>query len=261
MRRKKNRSMRVVLGILAGWVGLAWVAPDASAREWYELRVIRMDSAEKAAILDACLEEEGMRVLAEQGVRAGVFRERDGSSHDRYVLLVHPGPASLGRELIGPDDAEGAPSAVRAYLAPDPKDPIFSRHEVTLLQALATLPRLQDPPGDGTGDRYFELRIYESPTEVLGVRKVEMFEGGGEIELFRKSGLDIVFFGQAVAGPNLPQLTYMLVYDDEADKEASWKAFVDSDEWNTMKALPRYQDSVSRIHSHFLVAMPYSAIR
>jgi hypothetical protein len=253
--------MRAVWGMLAGLGGLAWMAPGASAREWFELRVIRIESAEKAAVLDACLAEDGMRVLADQGIRAGVFRERDGSSHDRYVLLVHSDAASLGRPLVGPDDADDAAPAARAYLAADPKDPVFTRHEVYLLQAFASLPQLQDPPGDGGGDRYFELRIYESPTEILGVRKVEMFEGGGEIELFRKSGLDIVFFGQAVAGPNLPQLTYMLVYDDEADKDASWKTFVESDEWNTMKALPRYADSVSRIHSHFLVAMPYSAIR
>ena len=47
----------------------------------------------------------------------------------------------------------------------------------------------------------------------------------GEIAIFRKVGMTPVFFGQTVAGRNLPNLTYMIGYDDLAARERAWKAF------------------------------------
>lgn len=256
MRATWNR--RLGLGLV---LGIGWAAISAAAGEFYELRVARIDSAEKAAVLDACMAEEGMQALSESGIRAGVFRKQDGSSHDRYILLVHPSAYSIGQELIGPDAADGAMEATRAYLEADPKNPVFSRQEVSLIKAVPTFPRLKDPDGSATEDRYFELRVYESATEVKGALKIDMFEAGGEIELFGKTGLDLVFFGQAVAGANLPQLSYMLVYENEDAKNAAWKNFIGSPEWDRLKNLPRYKDTVSKIHSTFLVPMPYSGIQ
>ena len=239
----------------------AWGVVTTAAGEFYELRVIRVASADKAAVLDAALESEGMQALADAGMQVGVFRKQDGSSHDRYLLTVHADTYSIGESIVGPDSADEAYGAAREYLGADPEDPVFTRQEVSLIKAVPTCPRLQDPEGMGSDERYFELRTYESATEVKAARKIEMFEAGGEIELFGQVGLDLVFFGRAVAGDNLPQLTYMLVYEDEDAKKAAWKTFVSSPEWERMKNLPRYKDTVSKIHSHFLVALPYSHIR
>ena len=256
MRKAWSRRLKLVLGL---WLGCGAVA--SMAGEFYELRVIRMESPEKAAIFDATLESEGMQALSEAGIQAGVFKQRDDSSHDRYLLMVHAGSYSIGQEIIGADAADEATGAAWDYLNADPKDPIFTRQEVSLVKAVSTFPRLKDPEGSGSEDRYFELRIYESATEVKGALKVEMFETGGEIELFGQMGLDLVFFGRAVAGDNLPQLTYMVVYENEDAKKAAWKAFTTSPEWGQMKSLPRYKDTVSKVHSHFLTALPYSHIR
>ena len=57
--------------------------------------------------------------------------------------------------------------------------------------------------------RILELRIYESHSTKAGQKKIEMFNEGGEIAIFRKTGLRPVFFGETLIGPLMPNLTYM----------------------------------------------------
>ena len=49
-----------------------------------------------------------------------------------------------------------------------------------------------------------------SPSEKTGQKKIEMFNTGGELALFREVGMDPVFFGEALLGTRVPNLTYML---------------------------------------------------
>ena len=143
----------------------------------------------------------------------------------------------------------------------DRSDPNYSRIDSSLLRAFEGMPELKLPakPKDKAG-RHFEIRTYESHSIVKGMLKVEMFNKG-EIELFAKVGLNAVFYGEAKVAKNLPQLTYMLVYDSEEARKKAWKAFLDSPEWNEMKANERYKDTVSKIHSRFVVATDYSQIK
>ena len=95
--------------------------------------------------------------------------------------------------------------------------------------------------------RLFELRIYESPTEKFGALKVEMFNSG-EVPIFLDSGIMPVFMGQALIGDKMPNLTYMTAYDGEAERKAAWKKFVAHPDWQTLKAVEKYQGTVSTIH-------------
>ena len=63
------------------------------------------------------------------------------------------------------------------------------------------------------------------------------------------------------SGDNLPNLTYMLVYNNEAEHKKAWKAFRSAPAWNTLKADEKYADTVSKITTRFLVATSYSGIR
>ena len=47
-------------------------------------------------------------------------------------------------------------------------------------------------------DRIFQLRIYESPSVITGQKKIEMFNDGGELEIFRKDGSS--FLVEPIAG-------------------------------------------------------------
>lgn len=107
----------------------------------------------------------------------------------------------------------------------------YVRMETNLLRAFATMPEVEIPPVEaGKPARVFELRTYESNSPVTLKKKIAMFETGGETAIFRKVGLTPVFFGEAIAGRQMPNLTYMIAYDNLAAREKNWAAFGSSPE-------------------------------
>jgi len=87
-----------------------------------------------------------------------------------------------------------------------------------------------------------------------------MFNAGGEIEIFLKTGLQPVFFGETLIGPRLPNLTYMLVFDDMAERDRRWSVFSGSPEWKKLRSAPEYADIVVNVNVIFLRPTPYSQI-
>ena len=81
-----------------------------------------------------------------------------------------------------------------------------------------------------------------------------------ELPLFDKLELNPVFFARARIGQNLPNLTYMLVFDDMDQRDKNWAIFVDHPEWLKMRGDPRYANTVSNIIRTFLVPAAYSQI-
>ena len=81
------------------------------------------------------------------------------------------------------------------------------------------------PPASAKAKRIFQLRTYESPSYGAHVRKVEMFHKG-EFEIFTKAGCRPVFFADTLAGPRMPNLTYMLSFTDIDELNAGWAKFV-----------------------------------
>ena len=84
----------------------------------------------------------------------------------------------------------------------------------------------------------------------------------GELALFRRAGLQPVFFGEALIGTRLPNLTYMLTYDDMAAHDKSWHAFGSDPEWKKLSSTPGYTDAeiVCNISNLFLKPAAYSQI-
>jgi hypothetical protein len=82
----------------------------------------------------------------------------------------------------------------------------------------------------------------------------------GEIEVMKDLGMNPVFFGQALAGPNLPHLRYITSGSDLATHLASWGKFGRDPRWTEMKNNPDYADNTSRNTARFLTPKPYSAI-
>ncbi|MHC4499205.1 MAG: NIPSNAP family protein, partial [Planctomycetota bacterium] len=142
---------------------------------------------------------------------------------------------------VDPDYRKAAASVLDA-----PKsDPPYERIESSLMVAFEAIPRLERPTK--AESRIFQLRIYESHNSLAGKKKVEMFNTGGEIAIFRKTGLNPVFFGESLIGPKLPNLTYMLGFDDAETKEKGWDTFRVDPEWKKLKENPYYKDTVSNI--------------
>ena len=140
-------------------------------------------------------------------------------------------------------------------------DPVpYVRMETQILRAFDGMPSLAVQAAAKA--RVFELRTYESNTEGSLRKKIGMFNDG-EIAIFRKTGLDPVFFGEMIAGPNQPCLVYMLAYESFATREANWEKFVAHPEWLKLRAQPGLSDGeiVSNITSCFLRPLPFSPVR
>lgn len=227
-------------------------------REYYEWRTYRIKDEGQQAQVEAYLEKAFIPAANRLGVaKVGVFTEMEASDTRRlHVLLVHRSLRSalgLTRQLMA-DEAHVTAGA--AYLDTPPGAPAYERIQSSIMAAFEGMPQAKIPEQK---PRIFELRQYESHNETKARKKIEMFDKS-EIQLFLKTGLIPVFFGEMLVGENIPNLTYMLVFDDMADHDSDWKSFVESPEWKELSAREEYKDTVSHITKTFLVPTAYSQI-
>ena len=232
------------------------------AGEYYELRTYKIFDFEKQKIADGYLETALLPALERQGVKqVGVFHNlKDENDHSIYVLIVWPSLDALGEcnEKLGADTTYQ--EAAKPHTDRPHKDGVFARIETRLLKAFSGMNQLEMPSASAeSGERIFELRLYESHTEEHARRKVDMFNDG-EIQLMKDVELGPVFFGETIVGPLMPNLVYMLWAKNEDEHKQHFKAFLDSPRWKAMKGLPQYKHTVSKIHSWFLKPAPYSAM-
>jgi hypothetical protein len=110
--------------------------------------------------------------------------------------------------------------------------------------------------------RIFELRQYQSASESAGQKKIEMFNDQGEIDIFKRLGFKPVFFGETVIGESMPNLTYMVTFDDMEAHGKHWKSFGGDAEWKVISKVPEYADSllVSKIIATFIKPTAFSQI-
>jgi hypothetical protein len=224
----------------------------ATTQEFYEVRTYRCPSAEKqtgvldyvASALVPALDRLGCGPV---GVFTPTADKEGRTATDVTLVVPYPTLDLLGRrnEALAGDDAYQAAAA--KHFAGALKDPEYSRIESRLLKAFAGMPRLAVPKSRG-GESVFELRIYESHNEHKAGLKVAMFNEG-EIAIMQDVGLAPVFFGEALIAGDLPNLTYMLSAESPEAHAEHWNGFRAHPEWNRMKVLPRYADTVSKITS------------
>jgi hypothetical protein len=140
-------------------------------------------------------------------------------------------------------------------------NPAFVRVQSSLLRAFANMPTVEPAPGAAARTpRIFEMRTYESHSDAAALLKRKMFNEGGEIAIFRKTGLRPVFFGETIIGDRMPSLTYMLTFADMAARDAAWAVFTADPEWRTLSADAEYRDTVSTITDVILRPTAFSQI-
>jgi hypothetical protein len=199
---------------------------------------------------------------AGEGV-SGVFANLIGPGGP-YLLLVNSYPSLAAMEEIQ-SKSSGDKEFTEALDAYYKRSGLgFERVNVSLLRAIDSMPKIEPPPiEEGKAPRVFELRTYESNNSATLRRKVQMFEQGGELGIFRRVGIRPVFFRTAITGDNLPRLTYMVCYDDLAGREKAWKAFLADPEWLKLRVQPGLADAeiVSNISNTILRPLPFSPVR
>ncbi len=232
----------------------------AVARDYFELREYHIDAEDQKKALGGFFTDAMVPALNRLGVKpVGAFTPREGLG-PVYVLMRHKtlqAAAEVTQKLLA-DKAflkDGAD-----FLNAPATQPAYKRVESSFFVAFEGMPTLETPIS-ADQDRVFQLRIYESPSVKTGQTKIEMFNIG-EIDVFRETGLHPVFFGEALIGPRIPNLTYMLTFKDEAEQKANWKTFVNSEGWQKLKVIPKYADKkiLSNITNINLKPMPCSQI-
>ena len=231
--------------------------------EYYELRQYHLLSRGAIKRLDDFLRDAALPALNRSGIEpVGVFTVMYGPNRPTiYVLLPHKSLESFATADTRLAADARYQRAGASFLDAPMSDPAYVRIESSLMVAFEQMPRLVLPASTAEKKpRIFELRTYESHSKKKAKKKIEMFNEGGEIAIFLKTGLRPVFFGETLIGPNLPNLTYMVPFDDMAQRDETWQKFSSSPEWKELRANPVYADTVSNINVSFLRPASYSQI-
>jgi hypothetical protein len=231
-----------------------------STRQCYELRTYFFDKESQQKGFEAFMKDAAIPVLNQLDVRpVGVFYPTQGFSPAYVVLpflnLQHLATVAVDLQLDHFYKQTGA-----AFLDAPATEPAFKRIESSIFLAFSGMPKLEVPaknPG-----RVFQLRIYESPSAKTGAKKIEMFNDAGEIKIFREVGLNPVFFGEALVGSRIPNLTYMLGFASADDQKAAWGKFGQHPEWQKLRGMAEYSDKaiLSNITNIDLIPAPCSQI-
>lgn len=229
--------------------------------QWYELRAYSFTADAQRQLTGDYLEQAYLPALNRAGMEnIGVFSEWQPQGIGKMFLLIPYDSvesfAALDEKLAGD---EVYAKAGEAYLSAPAASPAYERIESSLLRAFLHMPRIEVPE---KRERLFELRCYESPSESAGLKKIEMFNEAGEIDIFKKIGARPVFFGETIVGQRRPNLNYMLCFDNMEAHDAHWKAFGSDPEWKRISGLPEYSDArlISKITRTFLSPTGYSQV-
>ena len=234
--------------------------------DYFELRKYHLLRGPQTQMVDAYVRDALIPAVQRAGGGpVGAFNVMIGAeSPTLHVLIVHKTVdafASLPATLMADTAYQKAGAA---YLSAAATSAAFVRIESSLMRAFTSIPTLELPFGGGEAgkrSRIFELRTYESHSEQASRKKIEMFNTG-EIAIFRRAGMMPVFFGDTLVGPKMPNLTYMLVYEDMAAHDKQWSAFSADPEWRKLSSTPGYTDPeiVSNISNSYLRPTAYSQI-
>jgi len=242
-------------GGMIGSAAMSFAADQGQGdRQLLELRTYRFANAGKQEAFERFLAAAAIPALNRIGVEpVGVFKLRAADNPelkltadrtDLWILLPHDtfeSVLTLNRRLGADQEFKSAGHDV--LFAPK-NDPAYGRFDSTLLLAMEGFPRVKVPtkaPG-----RVLQLRSYQSHNEERAANKLRMFNAG-EFAIFEQAGMPGVFFGGALVGQDLPQLTYMIAHQDMQDLKKSWDAFFATAQWKELSGDASYKDNVSRV--------------
>jgi len=235
------------------------------SKQFIELRIYHFASPEKQQAFADFLQNAAVPAFNRAGARpVGVFKlqmsdnpdlKLTGDSTDLYVLLPHTSAESLAAfsAVLGEDKTFQQAGA--AVIHAPKSDPAFVRYESGLMLAFDDFPQLKVPTQAAA--RLLQLRIYESHTNERARKKIQMFNQGGELAIFSRTGMTGVFFGQTLIGSKLPNLTYMLGFPNEETQKKAWDTFRNDPEWKRLSKEDEYKDAVSNVTN--LILRPLAA--
>ena len=258
MERRDFIQKSVLAGTALSAAGLSSLnaKPIQQGKELYEWRVYELMRGQGA--LDNFLSKSLIPALNRLGVKkVGAFGEIGKSEPPTVYVLI---PYTSFEDYIKINQAlksdKEFEKASEEYNKIPVEQPVYARYDASLMIAFDGLPKMIVPE---SGPRIFELRTYQGYSEDAVKRKIKMFNDE-EFAIFNRVKLNPVFFGEQIAGPDLPALTYMVTFKNMEERDKAWKAFGPDPDWQRVSKDPQYANTVSRIYKTFLEPLSYSQV-
>ena len=242
----------------------AFLNAKAPAKQmYYEIKIYRISQASQAVTIDKYLKDAFMPAMHRAGVYdIGVFKPVEAdTAYGRiiYVFIPYKTVDQYFKTTIILDKDLVYQQAGKEFLDAPVATPPFSRYESVFMKAFAFMPQLkvykyETPPAQ----RIYELRSYESATEAKALKKIHMFNEGGEIAIFEKVGSNAVFYGQVLFGSQKPRLMYLTTYADMKSHDEHWAAFRNSPDWKALSSKEEYKNSTSKTKAYLCHPTDYS---
>ncbi len=255
------KQLPIILLFLLSLVVTRELYAQKSKQEIYEIRIYKLKDKTQEDRVDVFLKNTLVPAFHTYGTKnIGVFKplETDSTSGKRIFVLI---PYSSMEDFFSVNDlvATQGKSGNSEYIDASYTNPPYDRMESILLRAFPGMAHMEAPLfTNARSERIYELRSYESATEKIYRNKVQMFNQGDEIGLFKRLGFHAVFYADVIAGNRIPNLMYMTTFADRTSHDEHWKAFVDDPQWKKLSGMPEYQHNVSKINIFLLRPTDYS---
>jgi hypothetical protein len=234
-----------------------------TSKTYFQIRIYHYQEASQADRIESFLEQAYLPAVHRAGIeKVGVFKPVDNpEASDNRIIVFLPFETleQFGQLAAKLNQDKAFQKAGKAYLDAPFDDPPYLRIETILLHAFDYMPEARVPDLDSPPEeRIYELRSYESYTEHILANKIQMFNEGGEVNLFEKLEFNAVFYGEVISGSHMPNLMYMTSFADMESREEHWAAFGDHPDWKRISSMEEYQNNVSHIDRIMLHHTAYS---
>ncbi len=235
----------------------------AAETEFFQIKIYDLKDKDQESRLDHFLQAAYLPALHRIGItHVGVFKPiGNDTALIRKVYVLIPFSSLSQWEKLDQQLKKDLQFNIDAadYLNAVYSNPPYLRIASILLKAFPGMQSTGVPALTGPkNERIYELRSYEGATEAIFENKVQMFNKGDEIGLFKRLGFNAVFYASVISGSHMPNLMYMTSFDNMASHDQHWKSFVDDPYWKKLSSMPEYQNNVSHIDIFLLHPSEYS---
>jgi len=232
-------------------------------QQYYEIKIYRIADKTQESRVDTYLKDAYLPALHRAGIPiVGVFKPVEADTAFGKLIYVFVPFKTIDQFMQLPELLEKDKvytEAGKSFIDAAYDNPPYKRYESILLKAFMNMPEFAAPKfSTAPGEKIYELRSYESATEAKAVKKIEMFNKGGEIELFKSLGFNAAFFAEVLTGSHMPNLMYMITFADMKSHDDHWNTFRDSDGWKKLSGMDEYKNTVSKANPYLLHPTSYS---
>ncbi len=265
MKDYKMSGSGLLLSVILLFLSMPLCSFSASpARQmYYEIRMYRLNSTSQTEATDKFLKNAFIPALHRAGINTvGVFKPVETDTAFGKFIYVFIPYKTIDQYIKLSSALENDQAYLlqgKEFLDAPYNNPHFVRYESIFMKAFSHMPKFRIPSfATPKSERIYELRSYESATEAKALKKIQMFNEGGEIGIFENIGANAVFYGQVLFGSLKPRLMYMTTYADMKSHDERWTAFRNHPDWKALSSKEEYAHATSKTKPYLLHPTDYS---